>query len=467
MTISTLPLTYFFRLRAVALLLLVCVLSSCTYGSGGSTANPPAKGPIQLYDVHGTLICQLHGQNPQLDCLAQSGTQRPFAFQFIDYALNELANDLHTTIANLPSTALTVLTTLDLNLQKQVLQKTQQYIATMKPTHNMSNAAVVMLDYHNGAIRSLIGSLDSPTTDPALNFVTKNPRQLGSIFKPFVYATAFEQGIGPGEVVYDGPFSVGTPPYSPQNYDGTFHGYMSYRSALQNNYNIPALKTYLKTGFDALRKNVLAMGLTPTDIGTEQFYAIPLGPKDVPLLDATVAYGTIANGGIHIPPHAIEKISTRDGHVVFSSQPQRTQALSPQVAFMMTNVMSDEHAALPEFGTCSPNELYTMSQAQCLAGNPGPIRPAAVHDGMTDSFEDTLDVGYTTDLIVGAWTGNSDDSQMTNITGPDGAAQIWHDSMLLAEAGKPIQQFPGPPPGVVQKTVDYPNLTTTDWYLAK
>lgn len=465
MTIPILLSAYLSRLRIFTLLFFICTLSACT--GGNPFATPPSKGPIQLYDVHGTLICQLHSQNPQQDCQANNNAARQSAFQFIDYALNELASDLHVKVANLPSTALNVSTTLDLNLQKQVLQKARQSIASMATTQHITNAAEVMLDYHNGAIRSLLGSLDSPTTDSALNIVTQQPRQPGSLFKPFIYATAFEQGISPGEVLYDGPFSVGTPPYSPYNYDQQFHGYMSYRSALQNDYNIPALKTFVKTGFAALRKNVLALGLTPQDIGTEGYYSIPLGAKELLLLDATVAYGSMANRGIHVPPHTIEKISTSDGQVIYTAKPQGTQALSPQTAFMMTDVMSDAPALTHDLGACSPLELYTTTQAQCLAGNPGTVRPAAVHIGTTDSFKDTFAAGYTTDLVMGSWAGNSDASPMSGITGLDGAAHIWHDSMLLAEAGKPIEQFPAPPPGVVKKTVAYPHLTTTDWYLAQ
>ncbi|HEU5229239.1 MAG TPA: penicillin-binding transpeptidase domain-containing protein, partial [Ktedonobacteraceae bacterium] len=233
-----------------ALFLLLCLLSACS-GGGNPTATQ-VKGAIQLFDVHGKLICQIHGQDSHLDCFNKNAAQSAVAFQFIDYAVSELASDLHTSVANLPSSALKVLTTLDLGLQQQVLQKTQQYIATMAPTHNMKNAAIVIIDYHNGAIRSLLGSLDSPTADSPLDVVTgKQKRLIGSVFKPFVYATAFNEGISPGEVVYDGPFSVATgtgQAYSPINYDHRFHGYMSYRAALQNNYNIPALKLFVKTG---------------------------------------------------------------------------------------------------------------------------------------------------------------------------------------------------------------------------
>ncbi|HAE83004.1 MAG TPA: penicillin-binding protein 1C, partial [Ktedonobacter sp.] len=85
--------------------------------------------------------------------------------------------------------------------------------------------------------------------------------------------------------------------------------------------------------------------------------------------------------------------------------------------------------------------------------------------GTSSDFKDNWTVGYTTDYVMGVWAGNNDNSPMVNVTGVDGAAPIWHDSMLLAEQGKPITNFPDPT-GVVQKTVHYPvGITTTDWYL--
>jgi membrane peptidoglycan carboxypeptidase len=226
------------------------------------------------------------------------------------------------------------------------LQTAQQYIAKMKNTHHMSNAAVVMLDYHTGAIRSFVGSLDSPTAANPLNVVTQTARQVGSAFKPFFYANAFAQGISPGEVVYDGPFAVGGPyGYAPYNYDGRYHGYMSYRSALQDDLNIAALKLFVKTGSASLRKMVQKLGLNDENLGPvdPQYYSMPLGPMEMPLLDITVAYGTMANGGIHVTPHAIEKISASDGHIIYAARARGTRALSIQAAFMITDVMSDQN----------------------------------------------------------------------------------------------------------------------------
>ncbi|MBO0795371.1 MAG: hypothetical protein J2P36_31135, partial [Ktedonobacteraceae bacterium] len=174
-------------------------------------------------------------------------------------------------------------------------------------------------------------------------------------------------------------------------------------------------------------------------------------------------YGTMANGGIHIPPHAIETISASDGHVIYQAQAKGTRALSPGAAFMVTDVLSDGAA---HASACSPYQLYTATAAQCRAGNPGSIRPAAVIGGLSETFRDTMAIGYTTDLVAGTWAGNSDYSLMEDVTSNDGAGQIWHDAMLLAEGNMPIKQFPSPPADVVKKTVNYGNLTTTDWYLA-
>lgn len=469
---KVLPLTVW-RLSSFVLLVLVCLLSACTDSNTVQMIQPTpqktaqASTAIQLYDSHGTLICQIHASDPQRDCLKSTTGQNQFASHFINYALNELAIDMHVTIATLPVFGLNVSTTLDLDLQKHVLQNTQQYIGKMAKTHNMSNAAVVILDYHTGAIRSLFGSIDqmSNATGEPFDVATQSVRQLGSVFKPFVYATAFEQGMSPGNVVYDGPIAVGSPPYSPRNYDMKYHGYVSYRTALQNSFNIPAVKLLVKIGNDSLLKKVRDLGIQLGGGPQTYGYSLALGTPEASLLDTTVAYGSMANGGIHIPPHAIDKITAADGHIIYQAQPQSTHALSPETAFMMTSVLSDNKARTPEFGACSPLLLYTTTMNQCLAGNTGTVRPAAVKTGLTETFRDTWTVGYTSDMVVGAWAGNSDVSPMANITGLDGASQIWHDTMLLAEAGYPVKQFPGPPADVVNKTVSYPGLTTSDWYV--
>jgi penicillin-binding protein 1A len=395
--------------------------------------------------------------------------QNASAPHFIHYAVNELAQELHVKIPDLSRAGLVVSTTLDLPLQNKVLKIAQQHIAALAQTHHMSNAAEVLIDYHNGDIRVMLGNINpnDPKTG-AFDVASQGYRQPGSSFKPFIYATAFANGVSPGEAVQDGPLTVqmccGLPPYTPQNYDLRYHGLITYRYALQNSFNIPAVKLVMKTGVDQSLHTAQVMGINSYQ-GTPN-YTIVLGSLGVHLLDETSAYGVFADGGVRVPPHAVDTVTDVQGHVILHVQQAGTRVISKQVAFMMTNVLSDNSSRTFEFGKCSALDLHSSSDTECYLGNPGTIRPAAAKTGTSNDFRDNWTVGYTSDYVMGVWAGNNDNSAMVNITGVDGAAPIWHDSLLLAEAGKPIVGFANPS-GVIKKTVNYGGITTTDWYLTK
>lgn len=128
---------------------------------------------------------------------------------FMHYALNELAQDLHVKVSDLSRSGLVVQTTLDLSLQQQTLKDAQQHIAELAVAHHMSNAAVVVIDYHTGALRTLVGNIDpNSPVDGDFDVATQGYRQPGSSFKPFIYATAFSQHISPGDPVLDGPLTI-------------------------------------------------------------------------------------------------------------------------------------------------------------------------------------------------------------------------------------------------------------------
>ncbi len=387
---------------------------------------------------------------------------------FAAYAMTELAKDLHVKIRDLSRAGLVVSTTLDLPLQNKVLQIAQQHISALAASHHMSNAAEVLIDYHNGDIRVLLGNLnpnDPQTGD--FDVATQGYRQPGSSYKPFIYATAFGQGVSPGAAVYDGPLTVqmccGLPAYRPSNYDLRYHGLITYRYALQNSFNIPAVKLLMQTGVDAALHTAVNMGLG--DYQGVPNYTMVLGSLGVHLLDETSAYGGFANAGLHVPYHAIDTVlNATSGRVIFHFQPIGKRVLSKQVAFMVTNVLSDNASRTYEFGKCSSLYLYSNTMTDCYQGNPGTIRPAAVKTGTSTDFRDNWTVGYTSDYVMGVWAGNNDNSPMVNITGVDGAAPIWHDSLLLAEQGRPVSDFVNPG-GVVKKTINNGGLVTSDLYL--
>lgn len=382
------------------------------------------------------------------------------------YMRKELANILHIKLSDLSRSGIVVATTLDLALQNKVLKIARDQIAALKG-HNVTDAAEVVVDYHTGAIRTLLGNIDPEQND--YDVASEGFRQPGSSFKPFAYVTAFEQGISPGMTVVDGPVTFqmccGLPSYTPQNYSGGFMGLISWRTALQNSLNIPALKLNAQIGYDKTLQTAQNMGITKYQ-GSPNLTLV-LGSLGIHLIDETSAYGAFGNHGVHVQKHSIDTIRDTSGRLIyqFDVKANSQQVITPQAAFVMTDVLSDNDARTKEFGKCSPLWLYSTSMNECYAGKPGIVRPAAGKTGTTNDFKDSWTVGYTTDYVVGVWTGNDNNSQMVDVTGIMGAAPIWHDTMLLAEQGRPIQNFSGPPPGVVKKTVRYPGLTTTDWYI--
>jgi membrane peptidoglycan carboxypeptidase len=386
---------------------------------------------------------------------------------FVNYTLRELASKLNLKLDELPRAGLVVQTTLDLPLQNQILKVAQDQIRTMKQPHNLSDAAEVVIDFHTGAIRVLLGNVDpSNPNDGQFDVASEGLRQPGSSFKPFIYATAFEEGLSPGMPVHDEPFTIqmccGLPSYSPHNYDLGYHGYVPYRYALQNSFNIPAVKLLTKVGVAKSLQTAQTMGITAYN-GIPN-YTMVLGSLGVHLLDETSAYGVFANGGVRVPAHAVVQVTDPTGRVIYRPDTVGTRVLSQQVSYMMTSVLSDNASRIFEFGKCSALYLYSNTTTQCYQGNPGMIRPSAVKTGTSQNFVDNWTVGYTSDFVVGVWAGNDNNTPMVNVTGVDGAGPIWHQSMLLAEQGYPVQNFT-PPSGMTLKTVHYGGITTTDWYI--
>jgi membrane peptidoglycan carboxypeptidase len=423
----------------------------------------PTNHTLQLYDLHEKLLYEIDAKNK---VIVDKNTATA---DFINYALAELAKDLHVKPTTLPTMGLKVTTTLDLNLQNKSFQDAKKQIAQTSGDQNITDASVVVLDYHDGSIRSLFGSLNNPNTS-SFNAATQNQRQLGDIFKPFVYATAFDQGSSPGTVIIDQATTfpanyTNGQGYMPQNEDGQFHGPVSYRTALQEKYNVPAIQIMVNAKIDAVANKTEALGL-PKIPNAARAYSLALGTNQADVLDATTAYGSIANQGMHILPHAINSVTDSSGHLLIQAKPQGIRAISAATAFMISDVLSDKTERLHHFGACSPVLLYTASATQCQAGNPGAIRPAATQAGIDENFRDAWVVGYTTDYVVGSWSGNDNSSPMFNTyVNKNLATQIWHDTMLAAEQGLPIKQFPGPPANVVQKTQTNLGITTTDWYI--
>jgi membrane peptidoglycan carboxypeptidase len=329
----------------------------------------------------------------------------------------------------------TVHTTLDPSLQDEAQRIVANQVAALV-NNNATNGALLAINPNTGEILAMVGSADfhNEAISGQVNMVTSKTRQPGSAIKPLTYVAAFERGWTPSTLIWDvptefppsdDPFDT-SPVYRPVNYDGRFHGPVTVRSALANSYNIPAVKTLefvgiydnpntpVQEGLIAFARRLGVTSFTRPDYGL----ALTLGGGEISLMELTSTFATFANEGRMLPTTAISKITDLTGNVIYEYEPPSgSQVVRAEHAYLISDILADKNARIPMFGT---NPVINL-----------PF-PAAVKTGTTNDFRDNWTVGYTPDLVVGAWVGNADYTPMVNTTGLTGAGPIWAQFMIHA-----------------------------------
>ncbi|HET8581513.1 MAG TPA: PBP1A family penicillin-binding protein [Candidatus Paceibacterota bacterium] len=339
---------------------------------------------------------------------------------------------------------LRVITTLDYDLEKKAEDVEKQYAASNLKEFNASNAATVAIDPNTGQILAMVGSSDyfSDTIDGKYNDALAH-RQPGSTFKPFVYATAFAKGYSPDTVLFNlkTQFAANCAPddlettdtcYSPDNYDSLFSGPMSLRDALAQSVNVVAVKLLYLVGINDALATAQRMGITTLGDAARYGLTLTLGGGEVTLLDMVSAYGGFATDGIHHQATAILEVDDANGNVLEKYQDQSTRVLDEQVARQISDVLSDNVARTPEFGTDSPLNF--------------PGFDVADKTGTTNDSRDAWIIGYTPSIVVGSWAGNNDNTPMAKKIAGFIVAPMWHDIMQYAIEKYPAGQFIKPDP---------------------
>ncbi len=339
---------------------------------------------------------------------------------------------------------LVVHTTLDLDWQHQAEATIQHQLAELQRSpedlgHNVNNAALVALDPHSGQILALVGSPDyfnvesSGAIDMALA-----PRQPGSALKPLVYAAALDPSSPTGgwtaaSMLLDVRSSFLTADgkaYTPANYDLREHGPVLVRSALASSLNIPAVLTLEHIGLQSLFSFATKLGISTMSDPKSYDLSLALGGGAVRLIELTAAYGAFANGGYRVEPYSIQEVRNLQGVLLYSAPGAVQQrVMDERVAWLISDILSDNDARSLGFGA---NSLLRLD------------RPAAVKTGTTSNFHDNWTVGYTTDLVVGVWSGNTNYEPMRAVNGLSGAAPIWHQFMRMVLAEQPSREFVQP-----------------------
>ncbi len=334
-----------------------------------------------------------------------------------------------------------VKTTLDYYLQEQVEEIVTTRIEELEDYH-VTNAAVIVMNNHNGDILAFVGSKDffddkiSGQVNGALSL-----RQPGSTLKPFTYQLALERSYTPATLIPDiQDFPLTARSFLPENYDRKFHGPVRLRGALACSYNIPAVRVLQEIGVEALYNRLQEFGFESLR-ELPSFYGpgLTLGNGEVTLLELTRAYSILARQGKRITERYILETLPGRRQQAAGSRQQAPQLFSPRVVYLLTHILVDRQATIPAFGENTPLELPFQT---------------AVKTGTSKDYRDNWTVGFTHDYTVGVWVGNFDASPMRKVSGISGAAPIYRDVMLaLYRYHNPVNLLDSAPAGIVSARI--------------
>lgn len=327
-----------------------------------------------------------------------------------------------------------VQTTLDLNLQNQMKTNISNHMNYIQRNRG-SNAGGIAIDPTTGEIRALVGSADWNNEVFGKVNMALAPRQPGSSFKPIYYSDALATGtITPATVFRDEPIDIDG--YKPQNANRTYSGDISVRNALSRSLNIPSVKVMQKMGVSTAVEAAKRMGITTINKDSSNYgLSLALGTAEVPLIEMTNAYAGFANAGQQYETTAIKEIESKFSEKVYIAREKSKSIISPEGAYLISSILSDNAARAPIFGS-----------SLTVAG-----KTAAVKTGTTDESRDAWTIGYTPQMAIGVWVGNNDNTKMLN-GGSGMAGPIWVSTMKNALANVSNTPF-AVPSGVVQRQV--------------
>jgi len=299
--------------------------------------------------------------------------------------------------------------------------------------------ALVAMDPRTGALRALVGGFDFGKNK--FNHVTQAWRQPGSSFKPFIYSAALEKGFTPGTIVNDAPLffdagTTGSQPWEPKNYDGKFDGPMPLQTALAKSKNMVSIRVLRATGADFAQDWITHFGF---DADKHPAYlTMALGAGSVTPMQMATGYSVFANGGYHLPPMLIQRVTDQKGKLLLEAKvPVRgesSRVLPARNAFVMSTLLQEVARS------------GTAAKAQATLKRPDLY-------GKTGTTNDSMDVwfaGYHPTMTAVVWIGYDTPRKLGDReTGGGLSLPVWIELMQHTLRGVPVEPLE-PPPGVVQ-----------------
>ncbi len=377
-----------------------------------------------------------------------------FAAYFVEEVRKQLENDYGAT--QLYKEGLRVWTTLNPQYQQWmeealekhlVLQENERKFPVTRAAHDSLalldlapekveyiQGAGLLEDVRTGAILGLIGGRSF--VDYKWNMATQATRQPGSIFKPFVYLTALQQGFTTCSILMDTPFvlDTGVSLWRPKNFSGRFQGPMTLRYALSRSVNTPTAKLFLEFGLAPVMANIQKLGFTTA---LPRVPALFLGSGEVTLREVVAAYSAFANHGVYVKQHMITRVESAEGEVLYQVRIEQREALEPAEAYMMTDLLAT-----------------TLREGTGVSARwRGFTKTGAGKTGTTNESTNAWFCGFTPSFCGGVWVGFDQALPMgRGATGAKMALPIWADFMGKIADQKGEEPFVRPP-GIIEETV--------------
>ena len=340
---------------------------------------------------------------------------------FIEFLIKQLKEKYSFEI--LISEGFRVFTTLDVEMQFSSEKALKAGLENLEKTYpkltddpeNLIQGAMIVMEPQTGFIRAMVGGRDFSKSQ--FNRVTTAKRQTGSVFKPFVYCTAFvmaEEGrfeFNPASILIDEPISIstGAGTWKPRNYGNKYAGKVTARVALEKSINIPAVKLSEMVGIENVIEIARKLGIKTM---LPKFSAVALGSVDLNLLETANAYSTLASLGTRAEPISIVDVVDKENNVLSKRSVRVENAIPSGAAYLTVNIMKG-----------------VMNQGTgASARRMGFTAPAAGKTGTTNNYRDAWFVGFNPNLLAGVWVG-FDNNRNLGLTGGRAALPIWTDFM--------------------------------------
>jgi penicillin-binding protein 1C len=333
--------------------------------------------------------------------------EHPFAAPYLVEAMRQ---GNHGGLADGPTTV----TTLDLDLQRDVEGLCDSHVERLRQK-NASSAAIVVIDNASGEVLAYVGGAGFDDEGHGQVDMARARRQPGSALKPFAYAMAFERGVEPTAMLADVPTRFGerAGAWAPVNFDGTFWGPVSAREALAGSLNIPAVRIAAGLEEGSLLARLHRLGIESLDRPASHYgLALVLGSGEVTLVELGQAYAALARGGEGVA------LRFRADDPAALDAPQRGDRLfDASAAASVTDILSDPQARIRGLGNVGPFDVGF---------------PVAVKTGTSSGYRDGWSVGFTRERTVAVWVGNPDGRPTAELTGGAGAGPLFADVMRRA-----------------------------------